>query len=137
MNRRVTTTNSAVLAEHAKIVQMWLTGMSVRSIARENGISLSTVYRRIRRWTDGGHMETRHYCRRHHVTSLGEGAAAVMAGQYQQLAAAICAFQTLQFHCISRMLENISSTNKIHDLITSQSQELAQHYKRDEKTCTE
>ncbi|KAG7162357.1 hypothetical protein Hamer_G007875, partial [Homarus americanus] len=44
MDKRIAN-NPFVLAERARIVTMWLSGMSARNISVESGASLSTVYR--------------------------------------------------------------------------------------------
>lgn len=55
--------SSAVIAERARIVWLWLGGESARSISQQTGASLSTVYRWIRRWQEGS-IYTKPYHRR-------------------------------------------------------------------------
>lgn len=45
--------------ERASFVWMWVSGMSLRAIARCTGASVTTVYRWIRRWQSEGHVFTR------------------------------------------------------------------------------
>ncbi|XP_063885581.1 uncharacterized protein LOC135113884 [Scylla paramamosain] len=45
--------------ERAGFVWMWVSGMSLRAIARCTGASVTTVYRWIRRWQREGHVLTR------------------------------------------------------------------------------
>lgn len=45
--------------ERASFVWMWVSGMSLRAIARRTGASVTTVYRWIRRWQREGHVFTR------------------------------------------------------------------------------
>lgn len=54
--RRVRPTGSW---ERASFVWMWVSGMSLRAIARQTGASVTTVYRWIRRWQREGHVFTR------------------------------------------------------------------------------
>lgn len=45
--------------ERARFVSMWISGMSLRAIARQTGSSVTTVYRWIQRWQNEGHINTR------------------------------------------------------------------------------
>ena len=45
--------------ERVKFVLLWRHGMSLRTIARHTGSSVTTVYRWIRRWQQEGHINTR------------------------------------------------------------------------------
>lgn len=47
-----------------QIVWLWLTGCSALAISKKTGVSLSTVYRWIRRWQAEGTVETRPHRRR-------------------------------------------------------------------------
>lgn len=53
--------NSAIKPDCIKIVKMWLEGLSARTISLETGVSMSTVYRRVRRWREDGTVATRPY----------------------------------------------------------------------------
>lgn len=46
----------------ARMVWLWMTGMSAREISCFTGASVSTVYRWVRRWQAGGSVEAKH-CR--------------------------------------------------------------------------
>lgn len=50
---------------HARIrmVWLWLAGLSVREISCHMHVSVTTVYRWVRRWQDEGTVKTRSYCR--------------------------------------------------------------------------
>lgn len=48
------------LAERARIVWMWVDGVSTRIIAQEMGTSVTTVCRWIRRWQREGEVNTRY-----------------------------------------------------------------------------
>ncbi|KAG7162400.1 Glutamate receptor ionotropic, kainate 1-like 1 [Homarus americanus] len=75
--------NSEVIATRAKIVWMWLTGMSARQISRKSGASVTTVYRWIRRWQEEGTVATRPYRRRPRTSSWELEVAAAAASQSQ------------------------------------------------------
>ncbi|KAG7156452.1 putative helix-turn-helix HTH_28 domain containing protein 2, partial [Homarus americanus] len=45
--------------ERANFVRLWLSGMSIRVIARASHTSVSTVYRWIRRWLQDGNVNTK------------------------------------------------------------------------------
>ncbi|KAG7157648.1 putative Glutamate receptor-like 80 [Homarus americanus] len=67
MERRRTTKPTA-LAERAGFVKMWREGMSLHAIARETGVSVTTVFRWIHRWLKEGNVNTRPRGHRPHST---------------------------------------------------------------------
>lgn len=56
MEKQVKRCRSRV-SERTKIVWMWLQGVAARDIARLTGVSLTTVYRWVRRWEDQGTVQ--------------------------------------------------------------------------------
>lgn len=60
------------LGDRAKFIWLWVKGNSARSIAKETGASVTTVYRWIRRWRHGGVIENKPRCGRPRVTSKEE-----------------------------------------------------------------
>lgn len=60
------------LGDRAKFIWLWVKGNSARSIAKETGTSVTTVYRWIRRWRHGGVVENKPRCGRPRVTSKEE-----------------------------------------------------------------
>lgn len=60
--------NSPIRPGCVTIVKMWLEGLSARTISMETGVSMSTVYRRVRRWREGGTVATRPYQIRKSIT---------------------------------------------------------------------
>lgn len=55
----------ASVASRRWIVWLWLRGASAMAISQQTGVSLSTVYRWVRRWHEEGSVEARPYRRRH------------------------------------------------------------------------
>lgn len=53
--------------QRARMVWLWVGGQSARSIARETGASVSTVYRWIRRWEQEGNVHTRPRVGKYHM----------------------------------------------------------------------
>lgn len=64
------------LQERARIVWMWVCGIPVRTIARDTRISVTTVYRWIRRWRKEGHVNTKPRSGRPRLASLRNKASA-------------------------------------------------------------
>lgn len=58
--------------QRARMVWMWVGGQSARSIARETGASVSTVYRWIRRWEQEGNVHTRPRVGKYHLCFWGK-----------------------------------------------------------------
>ena len=53
----------AVIAARRWVVWLWLRGVSAMAISQQTGVSLSTVYRWVRRWHEEGSVEARPYRR--------------------------------------------------------------------------
>ncbi|XP_066984757.1 probable glutamate receptor [Macrobrachium rosenbergii] len=47
------------VGERARLVWMWATGTSARNIAKQTGISVTTIYRWIRRWRNEGTLDNK------------------------------------------------------------------------------
>lgn len=59
---------SAIKPGCVMILKMWLEGFSARTISMQTGVSMSTVYRRVRRWREGRMEATRPYQTRKTIT---------------------------------------------------------------------
>lgn len=57
MERRVRQ-HKARVADRSRIIWMWLAGIPPQNISTQNGVSISTVYRWIRRWQKEGTLKT-------------------------------------------------------------------------------
>lgn len=55
---------SSTRAARAKMVWYWQAGIPVRDISHHTGVSVTTVYRWVRRWQEEGSVETRSYRRK-------------------------------------------------------------------------
>ncbi|KAG7162359.1 putative homeodomain-like HTH_23 containing protein 1 [Homarus americanus] len=84
MNRRATHVRT-MKTDRLRIVWMWLSGMSARSISYETGASICTVYRWIRRWQEEGTVDTRPYRGRPRDSSWMQNARALAVSEVQNL----------------------------------------------------
>lgn len=63
MNAKRKHKRQADVHSRARMVWLWLAGLSVREISFHMHVSITTVYRWVRRWQEEGSVETRPYTR--------------------------------------------------------------------------
>lgn len=121
-NRAISMESRAVkykvlLADRARIVWMWLSGMSVREISQESGTSVSTVYRWIRRWQKEGSLERRSPPGRPYSISRERYAALARTAQSSPRAATIHSPASLQLSCNTQKAECFMPKGTVPGLI--------------------
>ncbi|KAG7162366.1 putative homeodomain-like HTH_23 containing protein 6 [Homarus americanus] len=88
-----------VTAYRGKIVCLWISGMSARKISQEIGISITTVYRWIRRWQREGTIQARPYHGEPLPTSWGHNTTISSSTPTQPLTLSACVFDSHHPYC--------------------------------------
>lgn len=87
------------------LVAMWETGMTARGIAQETRVSVTTVYRWIRRWHMEGHLGNRPRGGRPRITSREEDEAIKAAVGQRPLRTAVDIARSLRLSCNLRTIQ--------------------------------
>lgn len=89
----------------SSLVALWETGMTARGIAQETRVSVTTVYRWIRRWHMEGHLDNRPRKGRPRITSWEEDEAIKAALSQRPLRTAVDVARSLRLSCNLRTVQ--------------------------------
>lgn len=89
----------------ASLVALWEMGMTARGIAQETRVSVTTVYRWIRRWHMEGHLDNKPRAGRPRITSQEEDEAIKAAVAQRPLRTAVDVVRSLRLSCNLRTVQ--------------------------------
>lgn len=120
-----------VVAERARIVWMWLLGVSARDISFQTGASISKVYRWIRRWQDTGTVETKTYRRKSGAHSRAHETGTVQAMHLTSLLTTESVPDTYCHSVISHLAEKyrLPTTNSFKRSVFTSHSDMNAYYK--------
>lgn len=115
-----------LVAERGRMVGMWQSGMSVRRIAEETGVSVKTVRRWLRRWEEEGHLRSRPRRGRPRATTQEQDNEIVEAVVEHALITSVSIVQHLQLPCNARTVQRRLHEQQFHCYVPAKKERLTQ-----------